>query len=639
MKIGAILPAVLMATLAVPTALRALPPALLNPAPAAPADPALRRDLTLWLAAIEPRGPGAPPPTGIAHLLDAHKTWPERALLARRLAESLTDLPPGPAQLTLCRDHAPIDPAGLLTCAQAEQTAGNSQNAANLAQRAYIEATLSPEDESALRAAFPTAIGPDQQWARFERLAWLGNPTLARIVPNLTGDPRLTANAWVLLHANDAAAPAALAKLPPDGPWRNAPLLRFEEARAARREGALRDAATLWAGPTGAAELAAPAAHRAAFATERDTTARLLLADGDFAAADATATDPAAPATVAPDLAALRGLIAWDHADLATAASHFQAMAKLSPGIVTQGRALWWQGVTAARANNATAARAAFAQAARYPTNFYGQAAIVALGDAAKLPAMLAALRDPPTDTATAQIFDASDLAHAAAILADMNERHHAALFIERAADQAATPPALAYAAARARALNLPEAAVQIARMAGRLGIALPQTGWPSPCIPPPNAVPTALALGIMRQESSFDPAVQSSAGAIGLMQLLPATAAGVARDIHASFKPGMLVDPATNMTLGTAYLGQLLSKFGGIAPYAIAAYNAGPHRVQSWLQTTPTPPADLNGVAFWVDHIPAAETRGYVARVLESSTIYNKGTLLPLGLPGAAGN
>ncbi len=166
-----------------------------------------------------------------------------------------------------------------------------------------------------------------------------------------------------------------------------------------------------------------------------------------------------------------------------------------------------------------------------------------------------------------------------------------------------------------------------IARSAGRNGLVLAQSGWPAPYVPPREpALPSGLALAIMRQESSFDPTVVSPAGAHGLMQLMPATA----RTLSAGqLEVAALSDPATNMTLGTSYLAGLLARFGGAVPYAVAAYNAGPNRVQKWLIQNGDPPAigarDLTSDAMldWIELIPFAETRNYVQRVMENQTIY----------------
>ena len=167
----------------------------------------------------------------------------------------------------------------------------------------------------------------------------------------------------------------------------------------------------------------------------------------------------------------------------------------------------------------------------------------------------------------------------------------------------------------------MPEVAVQTARYAGKQGVALPHVGYPAP-FEPPSTADAALILGLMRQESSFDAGVVSSAGAVGLMQMMPATARQITGNDRTT--PD-LKSPDVNMRLGIAYFERLLQSFGGVKPYAIAAYNAGPHRTRAWIAADGDPgvagkQADLID---WIESIPFAETRNYVQRVLENSAVY----------------
>ncbi len=130
-----------------------------------------------------------------------------------------------------------------------------------------------------------------------------------------------------------------------------------------------------------------------------------------------------------------------------------------------------------------------------------------------------------------------------------------------------------------------------------------------------------ALVWALMREESGFRPAVASPAGAIGLMQLMPETASRVAAQTGlAGYAESRLVDPATNIRLGTAYLARLLKDFGGRASAAIGSYNAGPGAVKRWLAAQPGLPDDE-----WVESIPYRETRNYVRRVLRSRHVYRE--------------
>ena len=125
---------------------------------------------------------------------------------------------------------------------------------------------------------------------------------------------------------------------------------------------------------------------------------------------------------------------------------------------------------------------------------------------------------------------------------------------------------------------------------------------------------------GVLRQESAFMADVRSSAGAVGLMQLMPATAKLVAKEYNIP-RPSSseLTDPGTNIALGTGYLRMMLDDLADHAVLATAAYNAGPHRVKRWM------PAGALDADIWVELIPFKETRQYVQRVMAYAAIYDR--------------
>ena len=127
------------------------------------------------------------------------------------------------------------------------------------------------------------------------------------------------------------------------------------------------------------------------------------------------------------------------------------------------------------------------------------------------------------------------------------------------------------------------------------------------------------LVLSLMRQESAFNPEITSGANAVGLMQLIPGTAAEVARSLkHEIPTEEMLKNPATNIRLGIDYLNYLMETFNQNRVYALASYNAGPNKVREWIALRP----NLHPLEF-IESIPYMETRNYVKKVLRNYAIY----------------
>lgn len=130
-----------------------------------------------------------------------------------------------------------------------------------------------------------------------------------------------------------------------------------------------------------------------------------------------------------------------------------------------------------------------------------------------------------------------------------------------------------------------------------------------------------AVVYGIIRRESLFDPLARSKVGALGLMQLMPATARNVARSLGLK-KPAQddILNISNNIKLGTEYFKSVLNRFDNNIPLAAAAYNAGPQNVKKWLPDDAPLAADL-----WVETVPFQETRNYIQAVLAYATIFDK--------------
>ena len=133
--------------------------------------------------------------------------------------------------------------------------------------------------------------------------------------------------------------------------------------------------------------------------------------------------------------------------------------------------------------------------------------------------------------------------------------------------------------------------------------------------------IPKSYAMAIARQESAWNPKVRSPVGASGLMQIMPGTATHTVKmfNIPGYSSPSQLLDPDTNINIGTSYLQYVYQQFGNNRIFSSAAYNAGPGRVRTWLGNSD---GRIDAVAF-VESIPFSETRGYVKNVLAYDAYY----------------
>ncbi|HTN11567.1 MAG TPA: lytic transglycosylase domain-containing protein [Acetobacteraceae bacterium] len=577
-------------------------------------DPVARK-LVAYYRVLAPHAASA---AEIAAFMAANPDWPLHTLLARRLDEAIAAEPDDSAAAALCRAHPPAAAATLERCAQA---LGSGPEATAMARAAWVDGDAGVPWEVAFVLRWGSVLRPEDERARFDALARRDTAAATRQATRLTGDDRLAALARLALRTNAPNAATVLAAVP--AARRGDPLLVYEHAAWLRRAGQDAAALAVW---LAAPPAPVPASWQPTLWRERDVLARQLLQAGDasgayklVAAHGQTGGEPRLDAEFLAGFIALRKL----H-DPAAAAPHFRALMAGSHSAITLARGHYW--LARASADPATA-KAEYSAAAAWPNTFYGQLAILALGEGdAGLQRRILALHDPAATPSQALDFAGRELARAAALLTGWGEPRRAQAFLLRLERVAPDPADRALSARLATGLGLPQTAVFIARRAGAQGLMLLDSGWPAPVSVPPDAgLPPALVLGLIRQESSFDTAVVSPSGARGLMQLMPGTAKDVARDLGApATLSALTLDGDYNMRLGTHYLRAMLDRFGGCTPLAIAAYNAGPSRVQQWLAANGDPchPGGVDMID-WLEQIPFSETRNYVQRVTENAVLY----------------
>ncbi|MEJ0015973.1 MAG: lytic transglycosylase domain-containing protein [Acetobacteraceae bacterium] len=564
--------------------------------------------------------PGAATADEITDFMAHSPDWPNQVLLERRRQEAIAADPDLASTLAQCGRGRLTLAITMQHCAEALANAGRNAEAAEQARQAWIAGI---GDEAGFLRRWSGAIRAEDNWDRFQRFAWNDAAGAARQIPRLDPAHRAAAEVRLALQRDAPNADTLLAALP--ATMRREPGVLLDRVRWLRRANRTADAVALWQSAGEAAQADAPADQLGVFWNERNLLARRLLREGNAAGAYALA---AQHGRVNPDQALdaefLAGFIALRRLnDPAAATRHFTTLADLSKAAITQGRAHYWLGRAAAAAG--ADPKPEYDRAAAWPTTFYGQLATLALGDdVSALGRRITAVRDPAYSRDQVLAFTDREVVRAAAMLVAWNDPLRARAFLLRMDELAPDPADRALTARLALRVGLPDTAVFVARRMGRDGLALPEAGWPIAADPPDGPVDAAVALGLIRQESSFDIGAVSSSGARGLMQLMPFTAQAVARQIGtATSQPMLTSDPAHNMRLGTAYLREMLDRFGNSLPLAVAAYNAGPGRVDQWLPENGDPRVGPVDMIDWIELIPFNETRNYVQRVLENVVIY----------------
>ena len=360
----------------------------------------------------------------------------------------------------------------------------------------------------------------------------------------------------------------------------------------------------------------------AAWWHERQIIARRLLAGGNADLAYRLAEQHGAIEGGAYSEAEfLLGYIALRYKkDPALAFDHFAHILTRADTPYAKSRAGYWGGRAAEVEAKSDLARKWYAAGAEHMATFYGQLAAHQLGDDAPPHPV----PEPVPSAAERSAFDGSDLVRATRVFFALGDRQHSKIFLLHLADDAKTPTEFAMLAALAEQNGRIDLAIAVAKRAIAAGTPLMIHGYPITALPGGGNTERALLFAIVRQESAFEPDAVSSAGARGLMQLMPATASSMAGKMQLPFSAARLtMDGLYNLTLGRGYLEQLIDDFGGSYALAIAAYNAGPGRVRQWLGEYGDPRGGKIDMVDWIETIPIDETRLYVQRVLENLQVY----------------
>ena len=562
----------------------------------------------------------------IMAFLNAAPQWPLSETLLKRAEQSLYI---GRASAETVLNHfekrTPLSPEGTLALARAQMAIGNVEAARKSVRQVWLEETLDAGMEKQIASEFGVLLTADDRKARMWRLVYKQETNAAiRASKSLSGDYQKAAKVAQALIRGTGGAEKQYQAL--SGAMKQQLGMRYALARYYRKANKESKAAQIL--------LDIPSDHAVigdgeAWWVERRLVARMLL-------------DPRRPATAktAYQLARAHGFSDGEYfaegeflagwlalrflKDEKAALKHFT---RLQAGVTTRtdmARAAYWIGRSYEALGDKANAKAAYRDAAQVPTVYYGQLAREELGVAGQA---ISISGGQPSAAAQTRV-DNDPVMRAFQMVAQTGRTRDLNIFLWSLSSRFKSSDEMSAVARNMSSAAGPAIAVRLAKLAGQKGIDIDYWGYPTKAMPdwrqigPP--VERALVYGLSRQESEFDPKAGSSVGAQGLMQLMPGTAKLVAKQYGVSYAPGKLTsDPAYNVRLGAAHLGDLINEFGGSYVLTLAAYNAGPRRSREWVEAHGDPRSGNVDPIDWVEMIPFTETRNYVQKVMQNVHVY----------------
>jgi soluble lytic murein transglycosylase len=566
--------------------------------------------------------------------LNENPAWPDRTLLNQRLDEALFTQGGSPRVIKdTYKDNEPRTAAGMAALASAHLAEGDEAAAGKLARTAWRTTDIAATLETGFLDRFGRFIKEaDHKW-RLDRLLmeevrWTGERNdraaiVRRLIPKLSEPERAKAEARLAVFLRVPSAAQMMAALPAQTAvdWG----LVYHQIQTLRRANRHEEAwQMLRTVPTSDGNaIVSPDewwTERRANAYEALKAGKPRVAYELVKEAGLLSINPAKEQANFAGWLALRQLN-----DPVAAEIHFRFMRKIADGPLSQAKADYWLGRSAEALGDKKRAAEHYKAGSRLSDTFHGLLSRQRLDPGQRLDI-------PPIATPTADEiarFNSLDavrgavLARKAGLDLAINRAfmNHLVRYLKSEAE-------VAMVAHLNENFGDTQGTVRMGKAAIARGFNLIPYAYPVHPMPaygslrvPPE---TALLLGIARQESEFNTATVSGAGARGILQVMPITARHVCRDYRIKCDiPRLLTDKSYNTMIASAYIADRMGEFQGSYVLGIAGYNAGPGRARQWMREFGDPRDPKVDPIDWIYRIPFEETREYVQKVLANTQIY----------------
>jgi len=494
----------------------------------------------------------------------------------------------------------------------------NISEAKKILAEKWPSITLSRAETKKLARKYKKLFTSDAHYKRYDRLIWRGRRGEAKYMTTyITSQQRKLGEARIKLATLKNDVDQAIGKVPKI--LRNDPALQFERLRWRRKKNLDTRAIQILDKLTVNSKLP----HAKKWWKERHILVRRLIEEHHYQAAYKLASNHKQTTGFAKAQAEwVSGWVALTYLNQAKPAfKHFERLYHSVSSPISKARATYWMARALETQGKTADATAWYQESAKYIPTFYGQLAAQKLNNAV----MRTSFRHPLPSLSEKQTFNKLEFVHVIQWLEKLGKTEQSDLFFRKLIDTADTPMDFVLIGDLATQVKQYNFGVKSAKKLYYADdIMMLNVGYPD--LRPLNTAEPEVALvhALIRQESGFDQHAKSPSGAQGLMQLMPATAREVAKKNNVRYNYKKLTqDPQYNIFLGANYLAHLLKRYDGAYVLAIAAYNAGPSRVNRWIKEFGDPRQENIDMITWVERIPIYETRNYVQRVLEGLYMY----------------
>ncbi len=586
----------------------------------------------------------------LANFISDHRGWPRLSGVVMIAEQKIPANYSSQEVVEWFSEFPPTTMAGFYRYVNALTSSGNSAKAAEVVKNKWIKSKFSADEKAAFLARFRSTLSVADHRARLDRLLWDNEASAARDMYGLLGSgERALAEARLALAGNpqpvvqaeeEKPAKKDLAKGKRSGkekPKKKKAVRRQESPEELARkvpanlqsDPGLIFALARWHRKAGRDDKAIALLLRSTqdsgkpeeWWDERNLLARRAMEKHDYALAYRLVAnhglDKGFDFLQSEFMAGWLSLRKLHKPERAL--KHFDAMLEQAATPVSRSRGHYWRARALEELRRNNEAQRSYESAAVLNLTFYGQLAIARLYENPTITAN----PDPPIPEGVRAQFASRGIVQAIDRLYRIGQVDRANSFFKAALDLSSQRVEFAMLMELAYQLGRADWAINAAKAANQKNMVLAAGAFPLLDINVPSPPDPAFTHAIIRQESLFNPDAGSPVGARGLMQLMPATARGVAAKLGVSYRPQDLTDPAYNLRLGTKFMQDQLDQFGGSYVLALAGYNAGPRRAREWIDLFGDPRKSGVDPVDWIELMPIYETRNYVQRILENLQVY----------------
>jgi len=519
--------------------------------------------------------------------------------------------------------YPPVSGTGKLKLAEALFSVKKNDNLSNLIKEGWIDASLNKSQLRFYRNKFKGILSSDDHVKRADYLAWERKYwDLKRMLRYLPQDQRALYNARQILMSNSYGVDNAISKVPER--YKKDIGLQYDRLKWRNRRGRLESSLQILYENSNKSEEELVRADL--WWKQRESVVRSLIYKKRYKTAYKVASEHSLSS--GPEFAEAEWLSGWiAHSFLNSqeyAIDHFLNFYDNVGYPISVARGAYWLGKSYQALGDKENSIKYFKQGSRFLTTYYGQLSFNEINKGGEF-----TLTDDSYFTNEYEkTFSKNKLIKIVKILKELDHTKYSKAVIKHLAQLDIEKGSEVLAAKLATDIERYDYAIQISKQASYQKRFFLKYNYPIITTPRKinnKTMPNPeLILAIIRQESEFDRKANSYVGARGMMQLMKYTAKVVAKQAKLPYSiSGLTRDPEYNIKLGSYYFNSLLTDYGGVYPFAIAAYNAGPNRVKTWRRVNGDPSKKELSYIDWIELIRFKETRNYVQRVLENVNVY----------------